>query len=38
VTGAVINSSTGTLTSLRKNSSFAAAGQPTWCTASGTLF
>jgi 6-phosphogluconolactonase len=40
VTGAVINSSTGTLTSLRKAPSggFAAAGQPTWCTASGTLF
>jgi 6-phosphogluconolactonase len=38
VTGAVINSSTGTLTTLRKNTSFAAAGQPTWCTASGTLF
>jgi 6-phosphogluconolactonase len=38
VTGAVINSSTGTLTSLRKRTSFGAAGQPTWCTASGTLF
>jgi 6-phosphogluconolactonase (cycloisomerase 2 family) len=38
VTGAVINSSTGTLTTLRKNTSFGAAGQPTWCTASGTLF
>jgi 6-phosphogluconolactonase (cycloisomerase 2 family) len=38
VTGAVINSTTGTLTTLRKKSSFAAAGQPTWCTASGTLF
>jgi 6-phosphogluconolactonase len=40
VTGAVINSSTGTLTTLRKAPSggFAAAGQPTWCTASGTLF
>jgi 6-phosphogluconolactonase len=38
VTGAVINSSTGTLTTLRKNTSFAAAGQPTWCVASGTLF
>ncbi|MEA3008028.1 MAG: hypothetical protein QOI94_3297 [Acidobacteriaceae bacterium] len=38
VTGAVINSSTGTLTNLRKNTSFGAAGQPTWCTASGTLF
>jgi 6-phosphogluconolactonase (cycloisomerase 2 family) len=38
VTGAVINSSTGTLTTLRKNNQFAAAGQPTWCTASGTLF
>jgi 6-phosphogluconolactonase len=38
VTGAVINSSTGTLTTLRKLTSFAAAGQPTWCTASGTLF
>jgi 6-phosphogluconolactonase len=38
VTGAVINSSTGTLTTLRKLTSFGAAGQPTWCTASGTLF
>jgi DNA-binding beta-propeller fold protein YncE len=38
VTGAIINSSTGTLTTLRKNTSFGAAGQPTWCTASGTLF
>ena len=38
VTGAVIKSSTGTLTTLRKNTSFGAAGQPTWCTASGTLF
>jgi 6-phosphogluconolactonase len=38
VTGAVINSSTGTLTSLRKKSSFTAVGQPTWCVASGTLF
>src|SRR5882757_3908811 len=38
VTGAIINSSTGTLTNLRKNTSFGAAGQPTWCTSSGTLF
>jgi 6-phosphogluconolactonase len=38
VTGAVINSSTGTLTTLRKLTSFPAAGQPTWCVASGTLF
>jgi 6-phosphogluconolactonase len=38
VTGAVINSSTGTLTNLRKNTSFPATGQPTWCVASGTLF
>jgi 6-phosphogluconolactonase len=38
VTGAVINSSTGTLTNLRKLTQFPAAGQPTWCTASGTLF
>jgi 6-phosphogluconolactonase (cycloisomerase 2 family) len=38
VTGAVINSTTGTLTTLRKNNQFNAAGQPTWCTASGTLF
>jgi 6-phosphogluconolactonase len=38
VTGAIINSSTGTLSTLRKLTSFAAAGQPTWCTASGTLF
>jgi 6-phosphogluconolactonase len=38
VTGAVINSTTGTLTTLRKSTSFATVGQPTWCTASGTLF
>jgi 6-phosphogluconolactonase (cycloisomerase 2 family) len=38
VTGAVINTSTGTLTTLRKLTSFPAAGQPTWCVASGTLF
>jgi 6-phosphogluconolactonase len=38
VTGAVINSATGTLTNLRKATSFAATGQPTWCVASGTLF
>jgi 6-phosphogluconolactonase (cycloisomerase 2 family) len=38
VTGAIINSSTGTLSNLRKLTSFPAAGQPTWCTASGTLF
>jgi 6-phosphogluconolactonase (cycloisomerase 2 family) len=38
VTGAVINSTTGTLTTLRKKSSFAVTGQPTWCVASGTLF
>ena len=38
VTGAVINSTTGTLTTLRKNTSFATVGQPTWCAASGTLF
>jgi 6-phosphogluconolactonase len=38
VTGAVINSTTGTLTTLRKLTSFATVGQPTWCTASGTLF
>ena len=38
VTGAIINSSTGTLTNLRKATNFSAAGQPTWCTASGTLF
>jgi 6-phosphogluconolactonase (cycloisomerase 2 family) len=38
VSGAIINSSTGTLTQLRKATSFNAAGQPTWCTATGTLF
>jgi 6-phosphogluconolactonase (cycloisomerase 2 family) len=38
VTGAVLNTATGTLTNLRKGTSFAAAGQPTWCVASGTLF
>jgi 6-phosphogluconolactonase len=38
ITGAVINSSTGTLTTLRKATSFTTTGQPTWCTATGTLF
>ena len=38
VTGAVINSATGTLTNLRKATSFPTTGQPTWCVASGTLF
>jgi 6-phosphogluconolactonase (cycloisomerase 2 family) len=40
VTGAIINSQTGTLTTLRKAPSggFATTGQPTWCVASGTLF
>jgi 6-phosphogluconolactonase (cycloisomerase 2 family) len=40
VTGAVINSSTGTLTTLRKAPSggFPTTGQPTWCVVSGTLF
>jgi 6-phosphogluconolactonase len=40
VTGAVINSTTGTLTTLRKApaAGFATTGQPTWCVASGTLF
>ncbi len=38
ITGAVINSLTGTLTTLRKNTSFTGPGNPTWCTASGTLF
>jgi 6-phosphogluconolactonase len=38
VDGAIINSSTGTLQTLRKITQFATTGQPTWCTASGTLF
>ncbi len=40
VTGAVINSATGTLTTLRKapSAGFPTTGQPTWCVASGTLF
>jgi 6-phosphogluconolactonase len=38
ITGAIINSSTGTLTTLRKATQFATTGQPTWCTATGTLF
>ena len=38
VTGAIINSATGTLQSLRKSSSFGTTGQPTWCAATGTLF
>ncbi len=38
VTGALINQQAGTLTNLRKNSSFGTVGEPTWCVASGTLF
>ena len=38
VTGAVINSSTGTLTNLRKLTQFTTTGEPTWCAATGTLF
>jgi 6-phosphogluconolactonase len=38
ITGAVINSTTGTLTTLRKSTSFTGPGNPTWCAASGTLF
>ena len=38
VTGSVFNNSTGTLTTLRKSTSFATSPQPTWCVFSGTLF
>jgi 6-phosphogluconolactonase (cycloisomerase 2 family) len=38
INGAVINSSTGTLTTLRKNTTFTGPGNPTWCVVSGTLF
>jgi len=38
ITGAVINSSTGTLTTLRKSTAFTGPGNPTWCVVSGTLF
>lgn len=38
ITGAIMNQAAGTLTNLRKNSSFSTAGNPTWCVASGTLF
>jgi 6-phosphogluconolactonase (cycloisomerase 2 family) len=38
ITGAVINSSTGTLNTLRKNTAFTGPGNPTWCVVSGTLF
>jgi len=38
ITGAVINSTTGTLTTLRKKNSFTGPGNPTWCAVSGTLF
>jgi 6-phosphogluconolactonase len=38
ITGAVINSTTGTLTTLRKLTTFTGPGNPTWCAASGTLF
>jgi len=39
VTGAIINSATGTLSTPAEEQPISgAAGQPTWCTASGTLF
>lgn len=38
ITGAIINQAAGTLTNLRKNSSFTTAGNPTWCAVSGSLF
>lgn len=38
ITGAIINQAAGTLTNLRKSSSFSTAGNPTWCVVSGTLF
>jgi 6-phosphogluconolactonase (cycloisomerase 2 family) len=38
VVGSIINSATGTLQTLRKATTFATTGQPTWCTATGTLF
>jgi 6-phosphogluconolactonase (cycloisomerase 2 family) len=38
ITGAIINSSTGTLQTLRKATNFGTTGQPTWCAATGTLF
>jgi 6-phosphogluconolactonase len=38
ITGGVINTSTGTLTTLRKATSFTGPGNPTWCVVSGTLF
>lgn len=38
VTGAIVNQEAGTLTSLRKLTSFTTVGQPTWCVVSGTLF
>jgi 6-phosphogluconolactonase len=38
ITGAVINTTTGTLTTLRKLTSFTGPGNPTWCAVSGTLF
>lgn len=38
ITGAVVNSQAGTLTNLRKSTSFTTPRQPTWCVVSGTLF
>jgi 6-phosphogluconolactonase len=35
VTGRIIDTNTGELTQLRKGSSFATVGNPTWCVASG---
>ncbi len=37
-TGAIINTSTGTLTTLRGKTSTPVTPQPTWCVFSGTLF
>lgn len=38
ITGAIMNQAAGTLTNLRKASSFSTAGNPTWCTTSGVTF
>ncbi len=38
ISGFVINTETGNLTTQRKKTTFAGPGNPTWCTASGTTF
>ena len=38
ISGFVINTETGNLTTQRRKTTFTAPGNPTWCTSSGTTF